>query len=162
MRRAAHVVGNLVSPALIAGYDYLKGVESPIAVNGEDAPSHGGAPRSGALNAIEKGVLVTGAVIAGLVIIPLGLVIYVFKRGSDLEKQHGEEHMTGEKLAALQAAGKKGGQAGLVLEGLAQAKERKTIRTPFGAVPNYGARLLPSAGELRILGEYDELAGLKR
>jgi len=95
--------------------------------------------------------VVLGVMIAGI-LIPVGIVAWVFWKGRKLEAEHGPDTITDADVARLRAAGESGGQAGLALEALARGRERRTMWTPFGPVPNIGGRLLPPAASLRSMG----------
>lgn len=102
------------------------------------------------LNELEKGFVLVLGLSAAVIVIPLTIVGVVLWRA----RRDPEELTTEDDIRRLKHAGKKGGSAGLAVEGLSQIRARKNVRTPLGNVPNLGGRLIPKdIGAARALYE---------
>lgn len=95
-----------------------------------------------------------------LVAIPVGIVGYlVYKANTEPEEPEDPEEMA----RAFEAV-KAGGPQALAVEALAQAKTKKSLKTPFGVrVPNLARYVLPDAAQTRAAGSaYLQMKGSPR
>lgn len=117
----------------------------------EDASSTGAS-----LGDVTLGV---GLVVFGVVVvIPLSLFAYLLYKANsepdDVRPEDGERAL--EALAS-------GDEAGAVIETLAVAKNRKTMKTPLGfRVPNLARFMLPEAEQTRAMGSMLSSKGVGR
>ncbi len=95
------------------------------------------------------------AIPVAIVVIPLGIFGYlVYKANKDPDTP--EEDLAGQQ--AVLEASKTSGLSGAAVETLAIAKNRKTMKTPFGfRVPNLARFILPDAESMRGMREAGRL-----